>query len=78
MKKNEHLINFLVCVVCVLSIACVSLFAVLVSANDGHKRLLIERNGLQNQVYELQKQNEWLKSDLTDSGWVTSYAYCAQ
>ena len=61
MKKNLN--NFYLCVICVLSIACVTLSAVLVSANAGYKRLYIERNNLLNQVDELERENESLKLD---------------
>lgn len=61
MKKTLN--NFYLCVICFLSIACVTLFAVLVSANAGYKRLYIERNNLLNQVDELERENESLKLD---------------
>jgi len=62
MKKNLN--NFYLCVICFLSVACVTLFATLVSANAGYKRLYIERNNLQNQVYELERQNESLQYEI--------------
>lgn len=62
MKKNLN--NFYLCVICFLAIACASLLGCYMSAHDGYKRLYLERNGLQNQVYELQRQNESLQYDI--------------
>lgn len=59
MKKSEK--YFYVCVIIVLAIATASLAGCYMSACDGYKRVIYERNGLQNKVYNLEQENSYLR-----------------
>jgi len=59
MKKNEK--YFYVCIIIVLAIATASLAGCYMSACDGYKRVIYERNGLQNKVYNLEQENSYLR-----------------
>lgn len=59
MEKKEK--YFYVCVIIVLAIATASLAGCYMSACDGYKRVIYERNGLQNKVYNLEQENSYLR-----------------
>lgn len=48
----------------VLAIAAFTLLCCFLSAADGYNRLYLERNDLQNQVYELERQNKSLQYEI--------------
>ena len=61
MKKLIYSLSLL-CVL--LAIAAFTLLCCYLSAADGYNRLYLERNNLQNQVYELERQNKSLQYEI--------------
>lgn len=61
MKKLVYSLSVL-CVI--LAVACFTLLCCYLCACDGYNRLYLERNNLQNQVYELKRQNESLQYEI--------------
>ena len=61
MKKLIYSLSVL-CMV--LAIAAFTLLCCYLAAADGYNRLYLERNDLQNQVYELERQNKSLQYEI--------------
>ena len=61
MKKLIYSLSLL-CVL--LAIATFALLCCYLAAADGYNRLYLERNNLQNQVYELERQNKSLQYEI--------------
>lgn len=61
MKKLIYSLSLL-CVL--LAIAAFTLLCCYLAAADGYNRLYLERNNLQNQVYELERQNKSLQYEI--------------